>query len=99
MKIPAPTSVQIGGKTLAIKLVPNLILTEGNCGTCCMGAMTIEIDAGLLPDTKTETYLHECFEAINKVWMADSLSHDDIDRLGEALFQVLCELGIEINWD
>jgi hypothetical protein len=98
VKIPAPTSVQIGGKKLSVKIVPNLILTEGNCGSCCMGSLTIELDAGLPPSTKTETYLHECFEAINKVWMADSLSHDDIDRLGEALFQVLQELGIEIDW-
>jgi hypothetical protein len=30
--------------------------------------------------------------------MAEGMDHDDIDRLGEAFYQSLTSMGIEIDW-
>ena len=98
MILPWPRTSQVGAKTITVMQVPNLIGTEGNCGSFCMGDLTIRIDAGLLPINKTETFIHEDLEAINKIWLSDSLTHEDINRLGEALTQVLGDMGIEIDW-
>ena len=96
--LPWPRTTQVGAKTITVMQVPNLIGTEGNCGSFCMGDLTIRIDAGLLPINKTETYFHEVFEADNRIWMSDSLSHEDINRLGEAMTQTFTDMGIEIDW-
>lgn len=42
--------------------------------------------------------IHEIMEAINTIWLADTMSHDDIDRLGEAFYQAMSSMGIEIDW-
>ena len=96
--VPWPRTVQVGGKIIKVVQVPNLIGTDGLMGAFCMGSLTIEIDAGLLPILKTETYFHEITEAVNKIWFSDTMSHEDINRMGEALTQVWMEMGIEIDW-
>ncbi len=98
MRLPAPKSVQIGGNTLEVKMVPGLGVKTGDRGTCCLGTREIEIDSSMSSESKTVTLLHEFFEAINTVWMAGSICHDDIDRLGEAMYQVMGDMGIEIDW-
>jgi len=96
--LPWPRSIPVGGKVLTVKQVKNLIRDEGACGTCCMNRLEICIDADMLPINKTEAFCHEQFEAFNKTWLAGTLSHEDITRLGEAMTQSLCGMGIEIDW-
>jgi len=96
--LPAPESIQVGGNVLEIRLVSALGADSGVKGTCCLGTRIIELDAGMIADSKTSTLLHELVEAINTVWLAGALEHGDIDRLGEALFQSLSDMGIEVDW-
>lgn len=96
--IPAPKTITIGGKTYKVRQNPHLCLLENAHGICLQSDLIIEVDEGLGPEMKTSTFLHEAVEAINKVWLANRLEHDDIDRLGEALLQLLNGLGVEIDW-
>lgn len=98
IRIPAPKTITVGGKTFEVVQTDHLMLREGYQGTCCFSDLRIELEQGLCPTNKTETLLHESIEAINKAWLAGNLGHDDIDRLGEALLQLLQSLGIEIDW-
>ena len=96
--VPRPETVQVGGKIISVKLVKGLQTTQGLCGAFCMATLTIEIDADLLPVLKTETYFHEVVEAYNKVWFSDTMTHEDINRMGEAMYQTWFDMGIEIDW-
>jgi hypothetical protein len=96
--IPWPREIPVGGKMLTVKQAKNLVRDEAACGTCCWNTLVISIDADLLPINKTEALIHEILEAHNKCWMAETMSHEDITRLGEAMTQSLLGMGIEIDW-
>lgn len=96
--IPAPESVTIGGKTFTITLDAAQTVGQGKDGLCDCVSESICINPLLPTAWKSSTLIHEIFEAVNIIWLSESLHHDDIDRLGEAFYQALTSLGIEIDW-
>ena len=98
VRIPAPKTITVGGKTFEVKQNPTVHLREGCTGLCVRSTLTIEIDSTILPEYKTTALLHEVIEAINDIWLDDSVTHSDINRLGEALLQLLQSLGVELDW-
>ena len=99
MRIPAPKTITIGGKTFDVVLDDSLIALNSKAGEFDPHRETITIDSHLPPTSRTEVLLHESLEAINDIWLDESLAHGDINRLGEALLQLLNSLGVEIEWN
>lgn len=96
--LPRPESITVGGKTFTV--IIDQATTSGRQRDGYMDPMTETIGiAPHLPDPwKSSTLIHEIFEAINIIWLAEKMDHDDIDRLGEAFYQAMSSMGIEIDW-
>ena len=98
LTLPAPEAVTVGGHTYAIKVDAALTVAQSKDGCCDPLTETIAINPHLPASFKTSTLVHELMEAINMTYMAESMCHDDITRLGEAFAAALADLGIEIDW-
>lgn len=96
--LPAPTEITVGGKTFQVRVDDSQTLARGRDGCCDPLTESICIASHLPAPWKSSTLIHEIFEAINTIWLAEKMDHDDIDRLGEAFYQSLCSMGIEIDW-
>ena len=96
--IPAPETITVGGKTFAVKIDDSETSVRGRDGCCDFLTGAISIASHLPAPWKSSVLIHEIFEAINAIWLAESIDHDDIDRLGEAFYQSLTSMGIEIDW-
>jgi len=97
-RIPAPTSITVGGKTFQVRIDDAQTVARGRDGCCDPLTESICIASHLPDPWKSSVLIHEIFEAINTIWLAEKMDHDDIDRLGEAFYQSLCSMGIEIDW-
>ena len=98
MILPKPEQVRIGGHVYKIVLDKDLGLREGYKGTHGSFDRIITLDNSGNNDNMTQTFIHECNEAISRIYCADRLNHDDIDALSEGQFQVWQELDIKIDW-
>lgn len=96
--IPAPETVTIGGKTLRVIIDQATTSGRGRDGYMDPMTETIGIAPHLPGPWKSSTLIHEIMEAINTIWLAEKMDHDDIDRLGEAFYQAMTSMGIEIDW-
>jgi hypothetical protein len=96
--VPAPTSITVGGKTFQVRIDDSQTVARGRDGCCDPLTESICICSHLPSAWKSSTYFHEIVEAVNTIWLAEALNHDDIDRLGEAIYQVFTDMGIEIDW-
>jgi hypothetical protein len=96
--VPAPKTVTVGGKTFQVRIDDSQTVARGRDGVCDPLTESICICSHLPSAWKSSTYFHEIVEAVNTIWLAESLNHDDIDRLGEAIYQVFSDMGIEIDW-
>lgn len=96
--LPVPKEITVGGKTFQVRIDDAQTVARGRDGCCDPLTESICI-ASHLPDAwKSSVLIHEIFEAINTIWLAEKMDHDDIDRLGEAFYQVMSDMGIEIDW-
>jgi len=96
--IPAPETVTIGGKTFQVRVDDSETSARARDGCCDPITESICIASHLPGPWKSSTLIHEIMEAINTIWLADTMDHDDIDRLGEAFYQAMTSMGIEIDW-
>ena len=96
--LPRPESITIGGKTFEVRVDDSETSARGRDGCCDPITESICIASHLPGPWKSSTLIHEIMEAINTIWLADTMSHDDIDRLGEAFYQAMTSMGIEIDW-
>lgn len=89
--IPIPKYVRMGGHTIRIEHVPDLIKTEEAFGTWDDGTLTISIDAGLSSSLKWEVLFHELLEAICTAcdfpMSEDAYSHTLLQTQGLLLHQ------------
>ena len=98
LRLPPPESVQMGGHVYKVIVDGAQTIAQSRDGCCDPLTETIAINPYLPPSYKTSTLVHEMFELANMSFMAESMSHEDITRLGEAFSQVLFDFGIEIEW-
>ena len=98
LMLPVPETVTVGGKTFQVRIDDAETLARGRDGCCDPLTESICIASHLPGPWKSSVLIHEIFEAINIIWLAEKMDHDDIDRLGEAFYQSLTSMGIEIDW-
>ena len=86
-----PKTVKIGGYTVNVVYVQNMIPDNAACGQYIPRTKTIQIDPSSCVDQQYATFIHEMIEAITEIYELPSLTnnHHDIVLLGEALHQIL----------
>lgn len=99
MLIPKPERIQVGARYYQIIVDPKLVLREGLVGVCDHEGLTIYIQERDIKESQTEVFWHESAEAINSVFLANSLSHNEVSALAQGIHQVFSSLGIEIDWE
>ena len=92
MKIPIPKSIPVGGHIYKVRLVRNLFKDTAESAQCLYWSEQINIDTDV--PSLTESFIHEVFHAVDRIYNNHSLSEDTVDALAEGWFQVLSDMGI-----
>ena len=93
--IKLPTKVKVGGHYYDVAFQPDMLLEEGNGGAHSPRTEKIRIDPAA--SFRAELLIHETLHAINRIWNNGQVEERDIDAFSEGIFQVLTDLGIEIE--
>jgi hypothetical protein len=95
---PLQTPIQIGGHIIKTEYEGALQDRPKTVGLFCPQTDTISIRPDMPDLYKTQTWLHELNEAINYIWLADKMAHENIEAHSQALLQILPQMGVEITW-
>jgi hypothetical protein len=90
-----PKTLKVGGYTVKVTMVPNLMTDCAACGQYLSRTKEIQLDPDLCPEQLYSTYLHEIVECICEIYELESLlaNHHDIVILAEVLHQILRDQG------
>lgn len=93
-----PDRIKVGGYTVIVKYVPNLMTDHQAVGMYCPRTKEIHLDPASSEEQLYATFLHEIIEAITEIYELQSLTdkHHDIVLLSEALHQILRDNGPEM---
>ncbi len=94
--IKVPKQIQIGGHTYTIGLSRDLKDSNSNAAVNHR-LLAILIDSDRPESQKIEGLFHEVIHIINRIYGGD-LEEAQIDCLGQGIFQVFAQLGIELDW-
>lgn len=92
--------IKVGGFDYVIDMSEQAhrnLLSRGNYGECSPRNKTILIDYQGSEQEISETFIHEIVEAINPIYCASSLTHEQITQLSNGLHQVIESLGIRFG--
>jgi len=96
---PLKTPIQVGGHTIVTEYAEEMKERPKIVGCFCPQTDTISIRQDLPTAYKTQTWLHELNEAINYIWLADKMAHEHIEAHSQAMFQLLPQLGLTLEWE
>lgn len=91
-----PKTVKCGASTYQVKMVDDLIITDGNSGEHRPYTRVIAIDKR--SSFKTQTFIHEYLHAINTNYRTE-LDDTNLDRVAGGIAELFQSLGIEIDWN
>lgn len=97
LTIKLPTSIEVSGKTYAIRFDPYLIVDTGDKGEHRSATQEIILQGGYPYESILEALLHELIHAVNYVYCANRIPEADINSLSEGLFQIWKQLGISVE--
>ncbi len=66
-------------------------------GKCDNLNKVIRLTTNFSQDQRSNTFIHECIEAVNAVYCNSKLKHDEINNLGNGLAQILKSLNVEFT--
>ncbi|MFA5382416.1 MAG: hypothetical protein WC356_04565 [Candidatus Micrarchaeia archaeon] len=95
---PLEVPLQIGGHNYKTIYDSTIAITEGRQGQHSANAAEIRIFESMEEPGRTTTWLHEMMEAVNEVYCNGELEHRHIEQIAQALYQILPQLGAEIEW-
>jgi len=70
------------------------LIGRNRYGECSTQGQVIRISGDYPKDQYSNTFLHECLEAVNSVYCNDGLNHKHITNTANGLAQILKSLGI-----
>lgn len=93
-----PSKLRIGGYTVKVDIVDNLLRDQGCCGRFLPCDKQIEIDSSMCEEMQWGTFYHEIVEAMTEIYAIKPLAedHTSIDILGEVLHQIMRDNGKEM---
>ena len=91
-----PKQIQVGGHTYTIGLSKDLKDSNSNAAVNHR-LLAILIDDDRPESQKIEGLFHEVIHIISHVYGVD-LEEAQVDCLGQGIFQVFAQLGIELDW-
>ncbi len=95
-----PKEIKVGGHRYKVVYNdPSIRYSDNLKGYHDPNYKIIKVDPGLPTESdKTEVLIHEVLHAINYVYLANEITEKELDALGQGVFQVLSDLGLEIDW-
>ena len=97
MKVKVPQKIRIGGWDYSIVLLLSLA-DEGLAGAHNSRQIRIEINPERPKEKWMEALIHELIHAVSHVYLNHRLGEDDVSGIGEGLYQIFGELGIEFDF-
>ncbi len=99
-RIDVSKGIQVGGYPYRIDLskeAKRMLLANNNMGECDSLNRKISLMYDADEISISETFLHECIEAINHVYCNHNLDHERICQLSFGLHQVFESLGVRFG--
>ena len=99
MKISVPNQIQIGCHKYNIYFDSELS-DDNYWGAVNYKHMEILINPIRKDSQRMSSFFHECLHIIKNVYgqRSENITEDLVDQLSEGFSQVICELGIELDW-
>lgn len=89
--------VVIGGHDYKVIYDTDIVICDAAQGQHIPNGTEIKIYPFL--KNKDLTLYHEIMEAVNYTYCAGELDHRHIEQIAQALFQILPQLGVSIEWN
>jgi hypothetical protein len=83
-----PEKIKIGGFTVDVEFVENLMLEDNHRGEYSLRTQIIKIDKATTKQSIEETFIHEMLEAMTNIYDID-IAHKDLSNLATVLHQVI----------
>ncbi len=96
-KVSIPKSLKFGGFDYSIDMSQSTVqqlMGRGHYGECAGMTKEIRLDSSQSPQQLSETFIHECLEAVSTVWCDRGVAHDHLSILATGLHQVLEQLEV-----
>ena len=97
IELKIPKTFKVAGRRYDVSFHDNLVVEESLIGESNQNTGRVRLQSGLSPDLTAITFLHELLHAIDYVYLDKSLDEKQIAVLGNALYQVLGDMGIELK--
>lgn len=97
IEIKIPSSIKIGSIDYSIDISEAIredLIARQRYGECNHYSRNIRIDNKLENQPFMQTFIHECMEAIDVQWCNNSLTHEQITNVANAIHQILDQLDI-----
>lgn len=97
MIIKVPESIKVGGHTFAIAFSSDA-MDDGHFAKFNLKRQRIELDTSLVVSMRAAALIHEILHAVDFVYTNHHCEESAIEALAQGIYQVMEQLGIELDW-
>lgn len=100
MLVDITKGIKVGGLNFETRMNPEtdkVLDAEIIYGDCSLPLQLIRVKSTLLPQYMGAVFLHESLHAIDKVYLNNTLTENQIDALANGLYQVMASLGVQFG--